>query len=410
MSDDLRGDQHKALALTAYLLHGTPPSVGAMAATPRAGRPAGEQLQNLWALDNVLALVDAKPGDRQRYVDLLLDFLAIAERTHWSQWESGGYRRYQFLAWRAAYHWAALNGENALVEAARGYLRNLLTLAALMANGHGRVIAVVGRIQLPRSSAWTEKGDVEVDQDLRIRALLGFDDVWWPPKGVGPAYLRAHGDWIAAMPGLVRPLFTDGERVVLSVWVRSGIALHGLAALVAPICLPQRLHILRSRDGHVAWAEDVRSEGTRTCQPLAYSVKRAGTPEAGAVGRKQNYYDSRFVVTKPPAGAVRIARGSWSVGGAGASLGTANAAVVGADWTEIVIDLDGGRIVGETAEPPAPPAEPPTTPPPGDPALRLVRERLAEHRATWDRQKKGKAKAAETERTLRAVEAAVEGL
>jgi hypothetical protein len=117
--------------------------------------------------------------------------------------------------------------------------------------------------------------------------------------------------------------------------------------------------------------------------------------------------EDRFIVTKPPAAAVRIAPGSWSVRGGGKSLGTANVAGVGADWTEIIIDIAGGRIVGETAEPPAPPVEPPPLPPPGDPALRLVRERLAELRATWDRQRKGEAKAADTERTLLAVEAAV---
>jgi hypothetical protein len=231
---------------------------------------------------------------------------------------------------------------------------------------------------------------------------------WHPQPGTGKRYkLRvdptddpeiqeAQRAWVAYRAVVDRDvpgLFSAAEQIALRAWILEGALSPALASLIEPIRVLQGLHVLRGR-GHVAWMERIRSYGAgkNRTQPLVRSIGG----------------EDRFVVTKPPSGAERVATGSWVVRGAGASraLGTASAGV-GIDTVEIIIDPDGGRIVGETAEPPAPPVEPP---PAGDPALRLVRERLAELRATWDRQRKGKAKAADTERTLREVEAAVDQL
>jgi hypothetical protein len=249
-----------------------------------------------------------------------------------------------------------------------------------------------GRALLPRDSdGWTPAGAVNIETDYAVAVAAGME--WQRQPGTGPQWMETMADYRAVVDRDVPGLFTAAEQIALRAWIVEGLLSPELASLIEPIRVLQGLHVLRGR-GHVAWMERIRSYGAgkNRAQPLVRSIGG----------------EDRFIVTKPPAGAVRIAPGSWSVGGAGAFLGTANAGV-GPDPVEIIIDLDGGRIVGETAEPPAPPVEPPP-PPPGDPALRLVRERLAEHRSTWDRQRKGKAKAAETERTLRGVEAAVDQL
>jgi hypothetical protein len=301
--------------------------------------------------------------------------------------------------------WARQNNYALLRAAAAEFLLRDLTICALCcSDARPRVIMPCGRALLPRDSdGWTAAGAINIHTDYAVAVAAGME--WHPQPGTGKRYKlrvdptddpeiheaqRAWASYRAVVDRDVPGLFTAAEQIALRAWIVEGLLSPELASLIEPIRVLQGLHVLRGR-GHVAWMERIRSYGAgkNRAQPLVRSIGG----------------EDRFIVTKPPAGAVRIAPGSWSVGGAGAFLGTANAGV-GPDPVEIIIDLDGGRIVGETAEPPAPPVEPPP-PPPGDPALRLVRERLAEHRSTWDRQRKGKAKAAETERTLRGVEAAV---
>lgn len=346
-----RGDKHKAAALVNYILSGRPPHREAVEhARKRQGRPAGEQLQNLWALDNVIGVIAAdRPATRKALAAALIDFLDLAERTHWSQWESGGYRRYQFLAWRAALRWADEHGERPLADKAGAYLKRDLTIGALCANGHGRVAMPCGRVQIGVSDGWTAKGDIDVDHDARVRALLGFDDRWWPPNGVGPSFMKENRDWLAALPSLVRPLFSAAEREALAAWARHGRALPALADLVAPIRLPQRLFVRRGPTAHAAWVEEMRSDGDRTGQVLAMSIKRRDG-HFDAVGRKADLCEYRFAIGPPPCGAT-VGGDGWRVDHSGGRH-TVAAPPGFAFAHEVAIDGTGGRLVGEPAGPP----------------------------------------------------------
>jgi hypothetical protein len=384
-------------ALIRWLHRGTPLDPAAMAQAARHdGGLQGEGETNLQHLRLASNLVE---GNRlPETVEALRDFYARSRAGHRGESEglSVGYGHLQRVAALAVARWSGSRSllAGGIGRAASEFLRWDLTIAAICcSDARPRVIMPCGRALLPRDSdGWTAAGAVNIHTDYAVAVAAGME--WQRQPGTGPQWMETMSAYRAVIDRDVPGLFSAAERLALRAWILEGALSPALASLIAPIHVLQGLHVLRrGRGAHVAWMGGIRSYGAgkNRTQPLVRSIGG----------------EDRFVVTKPPSGAVRIAPGSWSVGGAGTSLGTANVAVVGADWTEIIIDLDGGRIVGETAEPPAPPVEPQPLPPPGDPALRLVRERLAEHRATWDRQRKGKAKAAETERTLKGVEAAV---
>jgi hypothetical protein len=398
-----------------WLHRGTPLDPAAMAqAAKHDGGLQGEGETNLQHLRLASNLVEGNRPDAT--TGGLLDFYARSRTGHRGEFEglSVGYGHLQRVAALAVKRRAEhFNADAELTIAAREFLRWDLTIAALCcSDSRPRVIMPCGRALLPRDSdGWTATGAVNIETDYAVAAAAGIP--WHPQPGTGKRYKlrvdpaddpeireaqRAWAAYRAVVDRDVPGLFSAAEQTALRAWILEGALSPALASLIEPIRVLQGLHVLRGRGrGHIAWMTAIRSYGAgkNRTQPLVRSIGG----------------EDRFIVTKPPSGAERIATGSWVVRGGGASraLGTASAGV-GTETVEIVIDLDGGRIVGETAEPPALPVEPPPPAPPGDPALRLVRERLAELRATWDRQKKGKGKAADTERTLLAVEAAVEGL
>jgi hypothetical protein len=376
-----------------WLHRGTPLDAAAMAqAAKHDGGLQGEgetNLQHLRLASNLIAGIRVS-----LVVAKLLAFYDRNRRGHRGESEglSVGYGHLQRVAALAVMLWARQNNYELLRVAAAEFLLQDLTICALCcSDARPRVIMPCGRALLPRDSdGWTAAGAVNIETDYAVAAASGME--WQRQPGTGPQWMETMADYRAVVDRDAPGLFSAAEQIALRSWIVEGAQSPALASLIEPIRVLQGLHVLRGR-GHVAWMEGIRSYGAgkNRTQPLVRSIGG----------------EDRFIVTKPPAGAVRIAPGSWSVGGAGTSLGTANVAGADDDWTEIIIDLDGGRIVGETAEPPAPPVKPPPLPPPGDPALRLVRERLADLRATWDRQRDGEAKATDTERTLRGVEAAV---